>query len=111
MIPALFHSQSSYCIIAGLVSHVCKYVSHHSFGTVVDLNTNLSPNRQRVRNKNNIYDAVYNHLIYERIKTDESGVQYYRIKRLNAVFQLYARELAAEWLCKYIQEQHVRNCI
>ncbi len=54
-----------------------KYVSHHSFGTVVDLNTNLSPNRQRVRNKNIIYDAVYNHLIYEGIKTDESGVQYY----------------------------------
>jgi len=30
MIPALFHSQSSYCIIAGLVISSRKYVSHHS---------------------------------------------------------------------------------
>lgn len=45
-----------------------KYVSHHSLGTVVDLNTNLSVNSQWIRNKPIIYDAVKNHLIYNGIK-------------------------------------------
>ena len=54
-----------------------KYVSHHSLGTVVDLNTNLSVNSQRNKNKYLIYDAVANHLTYNGIQTGEDGVRYY----------------------------------
>ena len=54
-----------------------KYVSHHSLGTVVDLNADLSPNKQRARNRSIIYDAVKNHLVYNGIKADENGTKYY----------------------------------
>jgi len=54
-----------------------KYVSHHTFGTVVDLNADIQPNKQRAYNKDRIYDAVKNHLTYNGIMTDENGIQYY----------------------------------
>lgn len=53
-----------------------KYVSHHSLGTVVDLNTNLSVNSQWLRNKPIIYDAVKHHLVYNGIKED-GGIRYH----------------------------------
>jgi len=54
-----------------------KYISHHSFGTVVDLNADIQPNKQRAYNKERIYDAVHNHLTYNGIMTAEDGTQYY----------------------------------
>lgn len=54
-----------------------KYVSHHSLGTVVDLNADIRPNKQRAFNKDLIYDAVKNHLTYNGIMTAEDGTQYY----------------------------------
>jgi len=54
-----------------------KYVSHHSFGTVVDLNADIRPNKQRWYNKDLIYDAVKNHLTYNGIMTSDDGIQYY----------------------------------
>lgn len=71
----LFMKNDGTCITRFTQSQ--KYISHHTLGTVIDVNTNLSVNSQWVRNKPIIYNAVKNHLIYNGIKTAENGIRYY----------------------------------
>lgn len=54
-----------------------KYISHHTLGTVIDCNTNLSVNSQWIRNKPLIFDAVKYHLAYNGLSTAEDGTIYY----------------------------------
>ncbi len=53
------------------------YISHHTFGTAIDVNDDLYPNKNKPSNHDLIGDDVKNHLTYNGILTDESGVQYY----------------------------------
>ncbi len=54
-----------------------EYISHHTFGTAIDVNDTMVPNKNRPENHEVIGDDVKNHLIYNGIRTDENGVLYY----------------------------------
>ena len=54
-----------------------RYISHHSFGTCVDINYDYYPNKDIITNHELIGNDVRDHLIYNGIKTDENGQQYY----------------------------------
>jgi len=54
-----------------------QYVSHHTLGLAIDVNDDMYPNKNIITNHDLIGDDVRNHLIYNGIKTDENGQQYY----------------------------------
>ena len=54
-----------------------EYLSHHTLGTAIDVNDNLYPNSNIPSNHERIGGDVRNHLIYNGIKADKSGVRYY----------------------------------
>ena len=54
-----------------------EYVSHHTLGTAIDVNDNMYPNFNILTNHDLIGDDVKNHLTYNGIQTDASGIQYY----------------------------------
>ena len=54
-----------------------EYLSHHTLGTAIDVNDNLYPNSNTPGNHELIGGDVRNHLIYNGIKADKSGVRYY----------------------------------
>ena len=53
------------------------YISHHSLGTAIDVNDDLYPNSNSPGNHELIGGDVRNHLTYNGIKTDKSGIRYY----------------------------------
>lgn len=53
-----------------------RYVSHHSFGTAIDVNDDLYPNKNSTENWERIRADVQEHLVYNGILTDESGSYY-----------------------------------
>ena len=53
------------------------YISHHTLGTAIDVNDDLYPNSNNPGNHELIGGDVRNHLTYNGIKTDKSGVRYY----------------------------------
>ena len=52
------------------------FVSHHAFGTAIDLNASMTPNRNRLDNRSLIRSEVRDHLVYNGIK-EQNGVRYY----------------------------------
>ena len=54
-----------------------EYISHHTLGTAIDVNDDLYPNSNNPGNHELIGGDVRNHLTYNGIKTDKSGVRYY----------------------------------
>ena len=54
-----------------------EYLSHHTLGTAIDVNDNLYPNSNKPGNHDLIGGDVRNHLTYNGIKTDKSGIRYY----------------------------------
>ena len=54
-----------------------EYISHHTLGTAIDVNDDLYPNSNHPGNHELIGGDVRNHLTYNGIKTDKSGVRYY----------------------------------
>ncbi|MDO4571930.1 MAG: M15 family metallopeptidase [Clostridia bacterium] len=56
-----------------------EYVSHHTLGTAVDVNSKMYPNTNVITNHELIGTDVREHLRYDGIMTDEdSGQQYYQ---------------------------------
>ncbi|MEZ4509046.1 MAG: M15 family metallopeptidase [Eubacteriales bacterium] len=53
------------------------YISHHTLGTAIDVNDDMYPNKNKSSNHDIIGDDVKNHLVYNGIQTDETGVRYY----------------------------------
>ncbi len=53
-----------------------KLVSHHAFGTAIDLNASIVPNTYELSNREILRDDVQNHLEYNGIK-EENGIEYY----------------------------------
>ncbi|MEN6637153.1 MAG: M15 family metallopeptidase [Clostridiaceae bacterium] len=54
-----------------------EYLSHHTLGTAIDVNDNLYPNSNKPGNHDLIGGDVRNHLTYNGIKTDKSGIRFY----------------------------------
>ena len=54
-----------------------EYISHHTLGTAIDVNDDLYPNSNHLSNHELIGGDVRNHLTYNGIKTDKSGIKYY----------------------------------
>ncbi len=54
-----------------------EYISHHTLGTAIDVNDDLYPNSNHLGNHELIGGDVRNHLTYNGIKTDKSGIRYY----------------------------------
>lgn len=54
-----------------------QYVSHHTLGTAIDVNDDMYPNKNIITNHELIGTDVRDHLVYNGIKTDEAGRQYY----------------------------------
>ena len=54
-----------------------SYISHHSFGTAIDINDNLTVNRNQIWNHEVIGEDVQNHLTYQGIRISEKGIPYY----------------------------------
>ena len=54
-----------------------QYVSHHTLGTAIDVNDDMYPNKNIITNHELIGTDVKEHLVYNGIKTDEDGRQYY----------------------------------
>lgn len=52
------------------------FVSHHAFGTAIDINASMDANLNRLENRALIMDEVSNHLTYNGIKTS-NGISYY----------------------------------
>ena len=52
------------------------FVSHHAFGTAIDLNASMTPNNNALANRALILSEVRDKLVYNGIKT-ENGVSYY----------------------------------
>ena len=52
------------------------FVSHHAFGTAIDLNASMTPNNNVLANRALILSEVRDKLVYNGIKT-ENGVSYY----------------------------------
>lgn len=63
------------CYVSRFTSSL-KTISHHGFGTAIDLNAAMSPNLNQPENKAVIDDEVRGHLAYNGIRT-ENGVSYY----------------------------------
>ena len=54
-----------------------QYVSHHTLGLAIDVNDDMYPNKNIVTNHELIGNDVRDHLVYNGIKTDDDGQQYY----------------------------------
>ena len=54
-----------------------EYISHHTLGTCVDVNSKIYPNTNREDNHELIGNDVKNNLTYDGYDTDEKGIQYY----------------------------------
>ncbi len=52
------------------------FVSHHSFGTAIDLNASMTPNRNVLENRNLIKTEVRDKLVYNGVR-ERDGVRYY----------------------------------
>ncbi|MBR6039469.1 MAG: M15 family metallopeptidase [Clostridia bacterium] len=63
------------CYVSRFTSSL-KAVSHHTFGTAVDLNASMEPNKNNAKNHAVIDDDVKGHLVYNGILT-ENDVRYY----------------------------------
>lgn len=66
-----------YCAYVPRFQSNREYLSHHTLGTAIDVNDNMYPNHNIPRNHDLIGGEVRNHLVYNGIKTDENGIQYY----------------------------------
>lgn len=53
-----------------------SFVSHHAFGTAIDLNASMDANVNKLANRTLIKEEVQNHLVYNGIK-EKNGVRYY----------------------------------
>ena len=63
------------CYVSRFTSSL-KAISHHTFGTAVDVNASMTPNKNNDANTKLIDDDVKEHLVYNGIVTEE-GVSYY----------------------------------
>lgn len=63
------------CYVSRFTSSL-KAISHHTFGTAVDVNASMEPNKNNDANTKLIDDDVKTHLVYNGILT-EDGVSYY----------------------------------
>ena len=63
------------CYVSRFTSSL-KAVSHHAFGTAVDVNASMEPNKNNNANTTLIDDDVKGHLVYNGI-LEENGVKYY----------------------------------
>ncbi|MPM05991.1 hypothetical protein SDC9_52286 [bioreactor metagenome] len=54
-----------------------QYVSHHTLGLAIDVNDDMYPNKNIETNHELIGTDVREHLVYNGIKTDDKGQQYY----------------------------------
>ncbi len=54
-----------------------QYVSHHTLGLAIDVNDDMYPNKNIETNHELVGTDVREHLVYNGIKTDENGQQYY----------------------------------
>lgn len=63
------------CYVSRFTSSL-KSISHHTFGTAVDVNASMEPNKNNAENQAVIHDDVTQHLIYNGIVT-EDGFSYY----------------------------------
>lgn len=63
------------CYVSRFTSSL-KAISHHAFGTAVDVNASMNPNKNNDKNTALIDDDVNGHLVYNGILT-ENGVPYY----------------------------------
>ena len=63
------------CYVSRFTSSL-KAVSHHTFGTAVDLNASMEPNKNNEKNHAVIANDVKDHLVYNGI-LEEDGVRYY----------------------------------
>ncbi len=64
------------------------FVSHHSFGTALDLNATMQVNKNRIENRELIRTEVQNHLTYNGIK-EQNGVKYYDFTYDGSCSELY----------------------
>ena len=65
-----------------------RYVSHHAFGTAVDLNADMPVNDNTAANKKRIRTEVKDHLLYEGVAALD-GVTYYDFTYTGACEALY----------------------
>ena len=63
------------CYVSRFTSSL-KSISHHTFGTAVDLNASMQPNKNIAENNEVIDNDVKKHLVYNGIR-EENGVPYY----------------------------------
>ena len=63
------------CYVSRFTSSL-KAISHHTFGTAVDVNASMEPNKNTAENKAVIDDDVRGHLFFNGLK-EEKGVIYY----------------------------------
>ena len=63
------------CYVSRFTSSL-KAISHHTFGTAVDLNASMEPNKNSDANTALIDDDVKGHLVYNGI-LEENGIPYY----------------------------------
>ncbi len=76
VIPAIsLITEYNGCYVSRFTSSL-KAVSHHTFGTAVDLNASMDPNKNNEKNHAVIDDDVKGHLVYNGIQ-EENGVRYY----------------------------------
>ena len=54
-----------------------QYISRHTLGLAIDVNDDMYPNKNILTNQELIGNDVRNHLVYNGIKTDADGLQYY----------------------------------
>ena len=54
-----------------------SFISHHAFGTAIDLNASMDANVNTLSNRDLIRKEVGTHLTYNGIKTAPDGTQYY----------------------------------
>ena len=63
------------CYVSRFTSSL-QSISHHTFGTAVDVNASMNPNKNSMENKAVIDDDVKGHLTYNGLVT-ENGITYY----------------------------------
>ncbi len=76
VIPAIaLITEYNGCYVSRFTSSL-KSISHHTFGTAVDLNASMQPNKNIAENTKVIDDDVKGHLKYNGI-VEENGIPYY----------------------------------
>ena len=77
VIPAIsLITEYNGCYVSRFTSSL-KSISHHTFGTAVDLNASMQPNKNLAENTEVIDKDVKEHLTYNGILNDEEGLLYY----------------------------------